>query len=481
MKIEGYAPDLDPTTPGILTDCANFVPTLRGYEGAPAAQSIGVDALAAACVGAAVVNKLDDTTRLFAGTSTKLYELSGTSWTDRSRAGDYTAGTDIRWCFTQFGDVSLAVHKTDVLQYSTTGAFADLTAPKATICETVGQFVFLFDTNEATYGDSPNRWWCCAKGDYTNWVPSVPNECATGLLTSTAGPIKAGKRLGDNIVAYKENAIFVGTYGGAAIWDFREVPGNAGALGQYAVVNVGTADNPLHIFMGRDDFYQFDGSRPVRLGAPVRETVYTEMNRAYAYLSVALHDPVKGRIFFYYCSTNATTPDKCVVYNYRTGKWGRDNRSIEMPIQYVNPGVTYTSLGSSYSTYSDLPNVAYDSSFWTSKIQIPAVFDTAHTLKTLNGASTSSYMTTGDMGDDQMFSLLTRVNPRFITKPTSATMTNYYRNASGDSLSTDQTVTMSESRFDVIREARWHRLQFNYTGPVELNTFNPALEVTGAE
>ena len=162
IKWQGYAPDADDTIPGVFTNCSNVVPTLKGFAGAPSPQTRTLStALAAAPKGATLIRKLDNSVRLFAGTGTKLYEAGASSWTDRTRSvgGDYSLGSDIRWRFTQYGDVSLAVAKTDTLQSSTTAAFADVTgAPKASVVETVGNFVFLFDTNEATYSDSPNRW-----------------------------------------------------------------------------------------------------------------------------------------------------------------------------------------------------------------------------------------------------------------------------------------------------------------------------------
>lgn len=491
FKLDGYAPDIDPTTPGVMVNCSSIIPTMKGFAGAPSAVSLGVDALASACQGASVMVKLDDSNRLIAGTGTKLYELSGTSWTDRTRAsgGDYSLSGDTRWSFAQFGNVSLAVAKSDILQSSTTGAFANVGAsiPKASIVETVGQFVFLFDVNDqgsiGPFGDDPQRWWCCAIGDYTDWTPSIANQCASGQLTSSPGPIKAGKRFGDSIVAYKEKSMFLGVYvGPPAVWDFREIPGDAGALGQSVVVNIGTSENPMHLFMGHDDFFAFDGSRPVRIGTPIRETVYRELNRTYANLSIALHDQTKSLVYFFYCSSGNTTPDKCVVYNYKTGKWGRDDRTVEMVVNYISSGLSYDDLGSSYSTYSDLPSVSYDSSSFTSATPVPAIFNASHVLQTLNGPSVSSSITTGDFGDESISTCLSRVSPRFLTKPSSANMVNYHRRTLGDSLTTDQTTAMdSKARFDVMREDFWHRVRFDFTGPVELAAINTTAIPGGME
>jgi hypothetical protein len=91
-------------------------------------------------------------------------------------------------------------------------------------------------------------------------------------------------------------------------------------------------------------------------------------------------------------------------------------------------------------------------------------------------------MTTGDYGADAFVSLLSRVQPQFLTKPTSATMTNYYRENLGDSLTTDTTIAMdSKGRFDVLRSSNWHRAAFAFTGEVEMPELNAELQQDGLE
>ena len=475
IAILGYAPDKHPNEKGVLTTCTNMIPTLKGMAGAPSVQSPSgiTGALAAACQGASSLRKLDESVRTFAGTGTALYEIAGGVWTDRTRAsgGAYALGADVRWRFAQFGNVSLAVAKSDLLQASTTGAFANLTAPRAGGVEVIGQFVFLWDTNEATFGDSPNRWWCSAKGDHTDWTPAISTECATGLITSTPGKIRSIKRFGPHVVIYKLRSIHFGIYAGQpSIWNFdREISSEAGALSHEAVVDVGTPEEPRHIFMGFDDFYEFNGGRPRPLGQGwVRETVYNELNKSFMERAIALLDRAKSLVYFYYPSGASNNPDKGVVYNYKTGKWGRADRTIEHAFEYSSVGLSYDGIGASYSTYNDLPSVSYDSTIWTSGYPLPAVFDTSHVLKTLDGNAGDSGFRLGDFGDDEKFSTVMRVRPRFTQAPTTGTLVNYYRNNLGDSLTTGATTTLSNGKFDLKRSARWHRLDLSFSGPVEL-------------
>jgi hypothetical protein len=488
IKLLGYAPDVHPNTEGAIVTCTNMVPSIRGMEGAPNVQSpSGISgALAAACAGAASLRKLDESVRTFAGTATKLYEIASSAWTDRTRAsgGDYSLGSDVRWRFAQFGNVSLAAAKSDTLQFSSTGAFANVTgAPKAGVVEVVGQFVFLGDTNEATFSDSPNRWWCSAKGDYTDWTPAISTECATGLISSAPGKIRAIKRFGPHVVIYKLRSIHFGIYAGQpSIWNFdREISTESGALSQEAVVDVGTPEEPRHIFMGFDDFYEFNGGRPRPIGQGwVKETVYNELNKTYMERALALLDRVNSLVYFFYPSGANNNPDKCVVYNYKTQKWGRADRTVEFAFEYSSVGLSYDDLGGSYSTYADLPSVSYDSTIWTSGYPLPAIFNSSHVLQTLDGSSSSSGFRLGDFGDDERFLSVTRVRPRFTVSPSAATMTNYYKMDNlGDSLTTGATTTLSNGKFDLKRSARWHRLDFSFTGPVEVGILSVETEESG--
>ena len=484
IRLLGYAPDADPTLLGVLTNCSAMVPTLKGMKAAPGARSAGITVLSATCCGAATLTKLDGTTRIFAGTPTTLKELTATTtWTDRSGTA-YSATSEVRWRFAQFGDVSLAANKNDTIQSSTSSAFAGISgAPKAAIVETVHRFVFAFNTNEATYGDSPNRWWCCALGDHTDWTPAISTQAATGVLTASQGEIRAGRRFGEEVIVYKDRSMYRGVYvGSPVIWSFTQLPGEIGAPCQEAVVNVGTPESPRHIFMGYDDFYSFDGSRPVPIGNNrLKVTVFNALLKKRAKQCIALHDRMNSLVYFYYPVADSLHPDKCVVYNYRTDTWGVDDRQIQAAVEYIAPGVTYDDLGASYSTYNDLPSVIYDSPFWSASFPIPMIFDTSNQPKTLDDSASPSSFTTGDIGDDYVESLLTRVKNRYIVAPTTASMVNYYRQNIGDALTTGDTTSEASGKADVLREARWHRMMWSFTGAMEISATVPELVRAGDE
>ncbi|MBP9156089.1 MAG: hypothetical protein KBF48_14210, partial [Xanthomonadales bacterium] len=215
VPLTGWVPDADETAPGVILDCTALIPSVRGMKGAPSAISSGVSALGAAALGAALIVDLAGTSYSFAGTATGMYKAGSSSWSDVTRAsGAYTANTDTRWRFAQFGNTTVAVQKADRPQYSNSGAqFADIAfsgpkyAPKSALVETAQGFVVMADCNDTgaslgtSFGDQANRWWCSAQFDYTDWTPAASTQCASGLLVDSPGKITGLKRLGAALVA----------------------------------------------------------------------------------------------------------------------------------------------------------------------------------------------------------------------------------------------------------------------------------------
>jgi hypothetical protein len=472
IKLQGFAPDVDPYTAGVITDCDNMTPTVKGFRSSPDPVATDYPALAAECQGAAIRLKLDGSYRLFAGTGTDLYEGANGVWTSITRlSGSYNVSIDDRWQFAQFGDVTLATNKADVIQEINAAAnFADISgAPKARHIETVSGFVMIADTDDTTYGEQSDRWWCSALYDHTDWTPSISTQCTTGRLVDAPGGITGLKRLGKDIVAYKERSIFLGRYiGSPLVWSWQQIPGEAGVLSPECIVGIGSA----HLFIGYDDIYYFDGTRPVPVGNAVKDWFFADMDKSYRYKIIGAHDRLNSSVYWFYPSSDSDGAlDSCLIYNYKSKQWGKATYSVEVAAETLTGQVTYDSLGNVFATYDDLPEISYDSPFWQTAAPVISVFNTSHELKTLTGSGSSMSITTSIMGDDDAFSLLRRVRPRFATAPTSATMTNYYDDVSGENMTQDTITTMVDGKFDVLRSSRWHKLTFDFTGETIITGF----------
>jgi hypothetical protein len=462
-KLLGLAPDADPSTPGVLTSVTNMIPWEQGMKGAPTgATPSGVPALAADCRGAAVVTKLDDTRRVFAGTQTKLYELSGGAWTDVGLT--YTGTSDTRWSIAQFGNSTLASNLTEAIQRSTGAGFTAIAgAPKAKIIFSVGTQIMALNTNDGA--SKPDGWHCCATYDETSWTPTVATLCASGRVVSQPGQFTAGGRLGEYAVGYKEKSIFIGQFVGApSVWDWAQVPGgDAGCVGQDAWADIGGA----HFIVGQDNFWLFDGSRPAPIGDDsVRQWFYNNSNPSYRYKTQCVCDRQNNVVWVYYCSTAATTPDKALVYHLKSKMWGAVDIAVEATLNYTSAGITIDGLTAFSGTIDGLASYSFDSQFWLVGGRSLAIFNASHQLQSITGPSTTSSMTTGDVGDDDVVTLLSQIRLRFAPnyKPASATAQTYTKMELGDSPTTATASSMNDGRFDVLDSARWHRATFNFTG-----------------
>lgn len=480
VPLNNFAPDLDPTTPGIMVDCDNLLPTLKGYRAAPSPVSLGMPALAAACRGLIVVRKLDNTWRIFAGTGAALYEATGNTWTDRSKAGGYSNPAESRWRFAQFGNVTLAANRSDPMQQALDAGFDDVpTAPKASIIETVNGFVMAFDTVDGTYGDRPDGWWCSALRNQADWTPAIATQSANGRLLDTPGPVRAGRRLGADIVAYKERSMYLGRYvGPPVIWTWTLIPGEIGALSQEAVIDIGTA----HVFLGADDFYLFDGTRPTSIGASLREWFFADLDPAYQYRVQSLHDRTNALAYWFYPTVGSDGAlTKWVAYHYKANKWGHGMLTIEAASEYLNGAITFDSLGDLFATYDDIPPIAYDSPYWTESSALMSVVNSSHVLQSLEGTAGTASFTTGDLGDDEVFTTLTRVRPRFITAPASAELDHLVHDTLDAVPAQVESSALNSGKFDALWSARWHRLRVTTTGDMEIMALAAQFQEDGSE
>lgn len=469
IQITGFYPDADPTSAGVILSADNIIPTLKGsYKAAPSAVVSTYAALASTCYGAISATLLDSSSRMIAGTDTKLYEGSSGTWTDRSRGANYTAGSK-KWRFGVFGNITLAANGIDILQASTgTGvAFADVAgSPKCKVMDVAQGFVMMGATNEATYGDQSDRWWCSAIYDYTDWTPDVATQCTTGRLVDVPGAIRAIKALGSNFVAYKDKGMFVGQYiGSPLVWQWTQVPSEVGCSSHEAVANVSGIG---HIFVGQDNIYVFNGSgMPSAIGDGVKDWFFSNMNQLYKENIRSIVDKVSANVWFFYPSKDSTSGalNSAIIYNYKANKFGVWSGNVECAIEYLTGAITYDASTGTY----DAQTLTFDSPVITTNVAFNSIIDNTHTIATLTGEAGTTNITFGDIGDDAQYNTLGRVKMRFLQSPTSAMMTNQYKANEGETLSLGTTSTMVDGKFDFMRSSRWHRVTLQTVGDCEFS------------
>jgi len=481
LELQGFAPDLDPATPGVLTNCNNIIPSTQGLTAGASLQDVGLGSLDEVPQGAAISLLLDGTRRLFVGTESKLYEATASAWEDRSKAGGYSGLA--RWRFATFGNASLATNRSQPIQHSIgSGNFDDIAgAPAASILVTSSGFVMALNVSGDPLGDAPDGWWCSGIYDHEHWTPSVAAQCANGRLVDTPGPITGGKALGEGVVAYKASSMYLGRYvGPPLVWTWQLVPGEIGAASNESIVSIGTR----HFFIGPDDFYEFDGTVPRSMNAPVREWFFKNLSDATRHLVFSAVDLPRDLVYWYFCTEGSTVPNTALVYNFRTQRWGKFSRETIAAVEYHSALLTYDDMGK-FGTYDELPQVAYDSPFWLGGQRAPAVFapdgEGGYKLYSLTGQPGPSWLQTGDFGDMTMYTHLSRVTLRYRIVPESVSASNFDRDSLGTDRVTDATVQQFRNRFDFRRSARWHSVRLDYSGTVALNGLDIELQQDSLE
>lgn len=476
IPLLGFSPDVEPTTPGAVTDCGNLIPYESGMRAAPTPANVGVAALPAACRGSAVTRSLVGTSRLFAGTAGSLYEASGATWA--SVGSGYTLGTDDVWRFAAFGNDSLAVCPSVGLQRSTGGAFSTVSgAPKAKAIVAARGFVMLLGTDDASYGSSPDRWWCSAAENATDWTPNVATQCTTGRLVEGSGAITAALRQGDTVVAYKERCIFVGQYvGGAAAWQWTPPIGDVGCVGVEAV-----ADTPVgHVFVGSDNFYLFDGTRAVSIGDAVKQWWLDNSSAQFRYRTKLLWDRENNCVMVFYPSkSSAGQCDQVLVYHVGAKRWGRMTVSVEAVINYTSQGITYDGGSPLITTYDASPTgISYDSPYWLASKSSPGYYGTDHTIRTFTGIPGQSYFVTGDFGDESAYSYCRALRVRFEKVPQLGWCMGMTKDTSGGSIKTGSNAYFDGSKFPMRQQNRFHSFRVQMTGEALVTAVQPDLVQT---
>ena len=448
VKLQGFAPDLDPTTPGILQSVTNMLPTTRGMVGAPTPVNT-IWILDGASRGCATIETLANGTKTYLGKGNYLFELNGAGL--NLVGSGYATGTG-RIVFTSFGNAVIACNGSDgVRLVASTGAmFGSISgAPSARIIESVGLFVLAFGT---TYGGdtSPDGWHSCALGDYTDWTPNITTQAANGRFLDSAGAVTAARRINDGIIAYKKRSMYYGQYvGGDIIWQWSQIATNIGCVGQDAVVNAGG----MHYFIGADDIYMYDGSQPRSIGQAIKRWFFADADPARLKNVIAVHDRNDDHVWFWYSSKIAESGffDTAIVYNMLTGAWGR----VSLVVQDVM----------THQSGTDTLSVVISGSPY-------------YRVKTLSGACAAASMQTFAIGDDDQYSRLSKVRLRFIDNPTSATVTHSHKISLGDAYTTGATDAMSDNKVNFSQSSRWHKLKIDTVGDFEISGLNISESVT---
>lgn len=437
-----------------------------------------ITALAARVQGATSARAADGITYNYAGTETKLYELSASSstWTDRSGA-TYSCGAVEFWQFAKFGNYMVAANIDDPIQYTTIGAgsnFGNLSAsaPQCRHLAVVRDFLITGNTWDATDGFKPNRLWWPAIDNITSWP--TPGSTAAASVQSDYQDLAEGGSItgitgGQSGVVVCERSVYTINYiGSPLVFDIQRVEKERGSL--YAGSVIG--DGRYTYFLGNDGFYRFDGVSCVPIGADkVDNWFLADLAPNTSPRICAALDPVNKIVMWAYASLNsgAGTPDKIICFHTPSGKWSIIEQSVEWlaSISYTL-GYTLDGLDAVSSSLDALP-YSLDSYVWQGGAAILGAFDTSHRFGYFNGSAMTATVTTGEVQPIAgSRSLVTEVRPLIQTAGGTPSITPITRNRLIDNFTTGTASSVNAVGVSpMMVDARYFRYQATIPGGFE--------------
>lgn len=384
IDIAEWLPD-QPIYKGGAGEALNVVPRARSYGPLPSFVSYS-DSLSARCQGAAAFR--GESIGRFAGDATKLYRISGTSWSDASALGvTYATPPDGQWNFAQFGNLVVAVNGVDSPQKingENDTRFSALAGspPVAKYIAIVRDFVFLGNLAGAPQSV---RW--SALNNAESWEIQVDEADIQPIPDGGNVQGIVGGEIG---IVFSEDAINLFTYvGGDFIFQRDKVTNEIGATISGSIAAFASQTFFLH----RTGFYSFtSGGGLQQIGAErVNNYFWTNLNGSYQHRVTSAIDPENNlyAISFPNQQSSDGTPNEILFYNWITNKWSHampgSHELIHSSISSMQ--LSLEDIGAIYSDIDTLP-YSLDSDFWKGVGNLYlGSFDATHKATFMNGPS----------------------------------------------------------------------------------------------
>lgn len=384
-----WLPDLpDYENPGSLV-AKNVFPAKMSYRPIRALNP-STGALDARCQGAVSVKNDVGNSLNFAGDATKLYELSGTTWSNVSGA-TYATPTTGRWVFDKFGPLLVASNGVDSPQkfdLATGGTFSALggTPPSWRVSGVVREFLVV-----GNIASESNRFRWCSQNNVEDW-PS-----ANQRLIPNGGAIQ-GIIGGEYGTMFQEQQIARLTFvGPPTTWIFDVVEEDQGVFAAGSLAR----RRFYSFYMGCDDFYAWDGTKSVPIGhEKVNKTIFGALDQNYLDRVSSVIDPINKLYILSYPGTGNVmgTPNRLAIYNYEEFRWSEAEFDHEILQVGLSEGVNLDNLTTVFGEGLDTLPFGLDSRAYQGGAQNFGAFNTSHQFGPFNGATLEATIGTADRG-----------------------------------------------------------------------------------
>ncbi len=447
MKLLSFTPDLETTEPGVILDGDLFYSVPRGVRAVPSMKPSAMPALSGG-ISASYIRQKSLGVEVIAQIQTgETYAWDGATWNEITGPNIHPSG------FMEFGDVMLSYGGIG-FQERTAGTFTAVAdSPYANVAFATDNGFVIAANGGLSGGDAGDDFWASSNiFDYSTWTPASGNVAANGRLYFPSGQITAGASLGQNAVLYKRNAIYFGSYlGPREKWLWPAISTSVGCVAQASLVVAEDA----HFFLGEDDFYVFDGTRPRPISQHMREWMFANMDELTSATISGAYDPVRKIVVWTWRKISGAQIGVC--YSLTTGLWGRANHAVT----FVRNAQHIEALSgqNEISSQSLRPSLMG--------------FDGFGQFRYSDNEYDPAWIMSGDFGHEEKDTDITKVRLRFVTRPQSVSGTHYPRDVYSDSFDSSPTpVSFTEDRVDTNQQSKFHRFRIDMTGDWEMAMFN---------
>jgi len=179
------------------------------------------------------------------------------------------------------------------------------------------RFVLAFgvdDIGSATQDPMLVRW--SAQEDYTTWTPAATNQAGSYRLSHGSEIITANQTR-QEVLVWTDAALYSMQYlGPPYVWGFQLLGGNISIISPNGAASV----NNMTFWMGLDKFYVYSG-RVETLPCTLWQYVFGDMNMDQRFQVVSGTNERYNEVWWFYCSSESTTVDRYVIYNYTEKAW----------------------------------------------------------------------------------------------------------------------------------------------------------------
>ena len=388
-----WLPDIPDHLNKGATTATNVFPAAVSYKPFKASQQKS-NALDSQCFGGFSTKDNSANVYTFAGTKSKLYKLSGETFSDVSQASTtYNAGADNFWSFSNFGTTVVASNGEDDPQkfvVGTSSAFADLggSPPVFTFSAVIRDFLVVGRIKTVK-----NRVQWSGINDVETWTSGTKQSdyqdlADGGEITGIVG--------GEYGYIFQENQITRMDYvGGTTVFRFSVVSKNRGSIFAKAIAHVGKRV----FFYSQDGFFEIDGENVKAIGQhKVNDYFKDNLSAGYQQNIIAATDPLNHLAVWSYPSTDATTgvQDRLLIYNYSVNRWSVVETAAEMIFTQFSEAFTVDTLDTASSSLDSL-TVSLDSRYWLGGVVNFAGFDSDHKLIQFDGSNLAATLETGEI------------------------------------------------------------------------------------